>query len=317
MRWVLSNWAVTGGTRIALDYESVKRIRVPLPPLDIQQILIAEMDAARASRNQKLAQADELINSLDGWLLEQIGFAPPSDDHRRIFGRRLEDMLEAGRLDPSYHLPKHRKVEDSYDKSLFPIKTLQEVCEPPIGGATPRKGGAGLYSEEGEGVRFLRILNIKPNELDLSDVNYISQVVHHGELARSQLAENDVLMTITGRVGTAAVVTEDVLPANINQHIVRLRIRNAECLPDYLSAYLNTSVGLDISNRNVTGGTRIALDYEAVRTLPVPIPSDEIQQSIVAEVHNRRQEARRLRAEAETEWEAAKQHFETQLLGGK
>ena len=57
--------------------------------------------------------------------------------------------------------------------------------------------------------------------------------------------------------------------------------------------------------------------YEAIRALPVPLPPEEVQQSIVAEVHHRRQEARRLRAEAETEWEAAKQHFENQLLGGE
>jgi len=74
-------------------------------------------------------------------------------------------------------------------------------------------------------------------------------------------------------------VPKEILPANINQHIVRLRIVSNDCLPDYLAAYLNTSVGLAISNRSVTGGTRIALDYQAIRSLLVPIPPMDIQQT--------------------------------------
>ena len=122
-------------------------------------------------------------------------------------------------------------------------------------------------------------------------------------------------MTITGRVGTAAVVSQEILTANINQHIVRLRINKVDCLPTYLAAYLNSSIGLNLSNRSVTGGTRIALDYEAVRSLEVPLPPIDIQENIVNEVEKRRMNTQKLRQEAETEWETAKTRFEQKLLG--
>ena len=86
-------------------------------------------------------------------------------------------------------------------------------------------------------------------------------------------------------------------------------------LPEYLAIYLNSSVGLTLSNRSVTGGTRIALDYGTIRTLEIPIPSRDVQGRIVTEARRRREEARRLRAEAETGWQAAKRWFEEQLLG--
>lgn len=196
----------------------------------------------------------------------------------------------------------------------YPLKTIGSICEPPVGGATPLRGDTELYADDG--VKFLRILNVKPNDIDLTDVKYIRDSVHDGELSRSQLAADDVLMTITGRVGTAAVVPQSILPANINQHIVRLRVISNECLPYYLAAYLNTSVGLAVSNRNVTGGTRIALDYQAIRSLPVPIPPKEIQQTIIEAINQCRDDAHRLRAEAEAEWQAAKERFERQLLDG-
>ena len=121
-------------------------------------------------------------------------------------------------------------------------------------------------------------------------------------------------MTITGRVGTTAVVPPDVLPANINQHIVRMRLVGDAVLPEYLAAYLNSSFGLMLTNRGVTGGTRIAVDYEAVRQLQIPIPDGKVQAKIAAEVARRREEARRLRDDAARLWEQAKADFEAALL---
>jgi len=122
-------------------------------------------------------------------------------------------------------------------------------------------------------------------------------------------------MTITGRVGTSTVVTEDILPANINQHIVRMRIQRGDCLPEYLAVYLNTSIGTALSNRGVTGGTRIALDYEVIRKIQIPIPPLDIQKKIVAELQRLRAQARLLREEAKREWQFAKEKFEKALLG--
>ena len=66
---------------------------------------------------------------------------------------------------------------------------------------------------------FLRILNVEDGEILNKDLKYITGDVHGGQLKRSQLEEDDVLMTISGRVGSAAVVWDDHLPANINQHV--------------------------------------------------------------------------------------------------
>jgi restriction endonuclease S subunit len=296
-----------------VNAEELRDLVIPLPPLEIQHALVEEMEAARESRRTKLNEADELLTSLDGWLLAQLGLEPPPTDSRQIYAVRLGELR--GRVDPYFYQPRFEKVLRALRAGRYPLQTIGGMCEPPVGGATPLRGDSELYAEDG--VKFLRILNVKPNNIDLTDVKYIRDSVHEGELERSQLADNDVLMTITGRVGTAAVVSENILPANINQHIVRLRIVSDECLPAYLAAYLNTSVGLAVSNRSVTGGTRIALDYQAIRSLPVPLPRKNIQQTIVEALSQVRADARRLRAEAEAEWQAAKRRFEEQLLTGR
>jgi restriction endonuclease S subunit len=66
----------------------------------------------------------------------------------------------------------------------------------------------------------------------------------------------------------------------------------------------------------MTGNTHPRLTNEDVVNLVVPVPEIDTQELIAGELSRRRVEARRLRAEAEAEWEAAKRRFEQQLFAG-
>lgn len=300
-----------GQQRVPVEF--LRDLPFPLPPLPVQQELVAAMNTARALRQQQLAEAEEVVTAGDAAVLALLGLVMPPPDSRGVFAMRLGQLQAVGRIDADYYRPGHLAVAAALAASPYPVQALGSLCESPVGGSTPRKGDQEAYTTTG--IRFLRICNIRPNTFDLSDLNFILPSVHNNELGRSQLAVDDVLLTITGRVGTAAVVTPDLLPANMNQHLVRLRVmEGGELEPDYLSAYLNTSLGLAISNRPVTGGTRIALDYEAIKNLPIPVPPPAVQREVVAEVQRRRAQARQLRKAAETGWAASKAAFEARLL---
>lgn len=298
--------------RANINLEEVGDIILPIPPLPVQEKLISQMEVARESRKQKFEQATALLEGMDGFILDRLNIKIPTSEDKAVFAIRLRECFN-NRVDPYYHSPKYHKLTEALNNSQHPKLPLSAISTDITGGATPTRGDTELYATEG--IKFLRILNVQPNEIDLSEVKYIQPSVHDGALSRSKLAVNDVLMTITGRVGTAAVVIPSILPANINQHIVRLRIVCDDCLPEYLAAWLNTSMGIELSNRSVTGGTRVALDYEAIRNLLIPVPPPAIQQTIIQELSNCKSQAQRLRREAEAEWETAKAHFETQLLG--
>jgi len=296
-----------------MNAEEIKSIRIPLPSLEQQANFVAVVDAARSERRAKLAEADALLAGLDDYLLATLGLIPLPKDERKVFAIRRSTIVSEGRHDPRFHHPCHTVLLRAFAACPFEKRNLGMISREIVGGATPTKGSAECYAADG--IKFFRILNIKANEFELSDLNYIKCDVHQGDLSRSQLAENDVLMTITGRVGNAAVVTAELLPANINQHIVRLRITSDDIRPHYLALYLNCSIGLALSNRWVTGGTRIALDYGAIRALQIPVPPLHLQDLIIAESRRRCEEARRLCTEAETGWQTAKRWFEEQLLG--
>lgn len=183
------------------------------------------------------------------------------------------------------------------DAASVETPALGELLESIAGGATPSRSDDSLYADDG--VRFFRILNVDDGEILERDLKHVTEAVHNGLLERSQLAAGDVLMTITGRVGSAAVVGEEHLPANINQHVARLRIDRERGRPEFLSEWLNCPAGLELSNRYVSGGTRAALDYGAIRSLRVPMPPLTVQDDLVEAMEAAREERKAKLAEAD------------------
>lgn len=303
----------SGHQRVPASF--LEQLEIPVPPLDVQRRLVAELDVARAERDRALAEAETLPTRLDNEISALLGMTLPSKNERKTYAIRLS-ASRGSRLDATYHHPRYIEALRALQSGKGMHLSLGDILLDIAGGATPKAKDQSLYADSG--IKFLRILNVKSNRLDFSDLNHIQPEVHEGLLKRSQLAADDVLMTITGRVGTSAVVTEDDLPANINQHIVRLRIDTKRCLPRYLSAYLNTGLGTLLSNRPVSGGTRVALDYGAIRETPLLLPTLDVQRQVIAMVEASNAEGTRLRIHAETAWRNARERFEQQLLkGGK
>jgi type I restriction enzyme S subunit len=118
-----------------------------------------------------------------------------------------------------------------------------------------------------------------------------------------------LIFTITGRIGTVAVVPENFGEGNINQHSVRIHL--IEGINErYIASFFNTDLGRSLSLRGVSGGTRIALDYEAIRSFLIPLPPRSIQERIANEVYERRERAKRLREEGKELLEKAKREVE-------
>ena len=131
---------------------------------------------------------------------------------------------------------------------------------------------------------FLRVQNVTDQGIDLRDIKFIKREVHEGMLKRSQLRKDDLVFTITGRIGSVAVVQAN-FEGNINQHSVRFHLKPqiaANSLnPRYVAVFLNSSLGQSLAIREVTGGTRPGLDYKALYSLKIILPPPNIQNHIV------------------------------------
>jgi len=88
---------------------------------------------------------------------------------------------------------------------------------------------------------------------------------------RSSLQKDDLILSTRGTVGCCAIVDVDVLPANIDQDVARIKLGNPLISPSTLLAFLNSSVGQDWMERNQTGMVQQGLALWRVREMPIPI----------------------------------------------
>ena len=189
-----------------------------------------------------------------------------------------EDQCD--RMDLHHYQPELINIVHKINE--LPCKTLlEELLEedsPISSGATPK--GAN-YKDEG--IPFLRVQNIRPMELLIEDIVYIDSETHES-IGRSKITQGDVLFTITGATfGYAAVFdNQEFTEANINQHIVRLRCNQEKIDPNFLALYLNSNLGYGQSRRNITGGSRPALDFGSIANFIVPCIDVSIQRLILS-----------------------------------
>jgi len=208
------------------------------------------------------------------------------------------------RLDAHYFDPRYFATMNMLDEvaakrgwEIKPLGGLLRQSKTALaGGATPR--GA---SYPDEGPKFIRVQNVRPLRLEWSQEDpCIDTRTHEQLLRRSQLNPGDVVLTITGTYGIAAVVQAELGPANINQHSVKIEV-NDEILPAYLCVFLNSDLCRPQFDRAVTGSSRFALDYPAIRALRVLYPHSKDEQRRLADsVIQRLDRATALRHQADT-----------------
>ena len=174
-----------------------------------------------------------------------------------------------GRWDPFYYRPELVELENQVAKVTS--HRLRDFVRGMAGGATPATKDAETHYTDGEdGVPFIRVQNLSTSgKLVLDDCKYITRSTHDGLLKRSQLSGGELLVKITGvgRMAVASVVPEG-FEGNINQHMVAIRTKDI-ATSETLAAWLNLDTAERLASRRSTGGTRPALDYPALLSIPI------------------------------------------------
>ena len=168
------------------------------------------------------------------------------------------------------NVPKLRFSEFSENYKKIKLKNMTKLITK---GTTPRK-----YTDSG--VNFIKVENLLDNQI--KNINsYISYETHNNELKRSILKEYDILFSIAGALGRAAIVTKEELPANTNQACSIIRLDN---LNDYNLYYLMERLHhFDIKsyiNKCQSVGAQPNLSLEQVGNICINIPNKKEQDRV-------------------------------------
>ena len=281
----------------------LEELPFPLLPPKEQERLTQVMAGARAERRAKLTEADVLLSGLDDFLQAILGFIPPSKDDRKVFVARRADV--PARFDPHFHLPSlAQNTRMLIAGDAEPLGSLvsfsNEVCKP--------------ASHAQPTFRYIEISNVNSStgEARAEEV----PVAEAPSRARMAVRTGDTIVSLTRpHHGSIAQITPDLNGCIASTGFSVLRDVDERLNRDYLWCVLRSRMCLLQMLQRASGGNYPAITEPELAKVLLPVPKPTVQSAIAAEVRRRREEARRLRTEAEAGWQTAKRWFEDQLLG--
>ena len=136
--------------------------------------------------------------------------------------------------------------------------------------------------------------------------------------AKMIVRDGDIIVSTTrphrGAIATISCKTTNTQIASTGFCVLRELKRN-DVLKEYLQwILLDDYVLLQMLQRS-SGGNYPAITSDELKKIVIPIPEISVQQEICSEATRRKQEADKLRIEAEQEWIEARKQFEKELLG--
>lgn len=175
-----------------------------------------------------------------------------------------------------------RLTEDWRGGAALDWKTLRadEACEKVQSGGTPKAG----FSESG--IPFLKVYNIVDQKIDFDyKPQYVTDDVNAGELRKSQVQPDDVLMNIVGPpLGKVAIVPDVHGAWNINQAITLFRPSGTVSSHwIYIVLCEGAPIRAVLSNTKGSVG-QVNISLSQCRAFEFPVPTPEEQTEIVRRV---------------------------------
>jgi len=319
-------------TQAYLNNQQLGKIPIPLLKIEVQQNIINILKSAYLKKQQKETEAQKLLDSIDDYLLGELGITLPKEEEHlpqntdknnsynldnnnplvkkgRLFLTNLSEVT-GKRIDPDYNKIYYTNLLNAIKfVNNKPLKDLTSLIDY---GLMPTQDYANSIEE---GIPFIRVTNIlNTGYIDMSDIKYIP--FDTPRIENKLVKENDILMvqcgSTTGKVAIVPKQFENYL-ANSFSFIIR---SNNEILQEYLFYILNSSIiQKQIKRSQNIVSVRPNTSKPAVENLLVPLPPLEKQNEIATHISQIRSKANVLIQQRKEILEQAKQEVERMILG--
>ncbi len=277
-----------------------------IPDYETQMGMVSKLEQNITSLNQKLFEADALFAKMSEFIHTTLCIDEVSNEKYMYYGC-YEKQIIGTRFDPEYHNPYYVHRVEELKKAEW--DTLGNIVEFSTEAWNQKDGFENEFPYiEISGVK------LKENSYETTQV----PIDKAPSRAKMIVRKGDIIVSTTrphrGAVATICNLTNDYQIASTGFCVLR-DLKRTDVLKEYLQwILLDDYVLLQMLQRS-SGGNYPAITAEELKKVIIPIPNIIVQKSICAEASRRKQLAKRLRQEANTEWNNAKEQFEKALLG--
>ncbi|MBU5473582.1 restriction endonuclease subunit S [Roseburia sp. MSJ-14] len=285
----------TGDIIIHISNDKLATILMPVPPLEEQHRIVAKIEEILPYIEQydKAYTKLETFNkkfpedmkksilqlAMQGKLVEQRPEEGTADEQCEQIVAEKAQLIKDGKIKKEKPLPEITEDEIPFEiPASWKWVRLSAICEKIGSGSTPT-GGKNVYQDDG--ILFLRSQNVYNDGLRFDGIAFISEELNR---PNSVVVAKDILLNITGgSIGRCALVPDDFDKANINQHVMIIRLVNLDLRFwvhfVIISAYIQQKI-MDVQ----VGVSREGLSAEKLKNFIIPLPPLAEQKRIVAKI---------------------------------
>lgn len=244
-----------GGAQPNISQEIIKFHQFPLPPLAEQHRIVDRIESLFAKLDEAKEKAQAVVDSFETRKAAIL--------HKAFTGELTAKWRE----------------EHGVGMESWETRELAECFEIVSGiQKTPAR------SPKDNPVPYLTVANVYRGRIDLSDIRYFE--VTSKEIEKLKLQDKDILIVEGNGSGNEigrCAIWHNELPLCIHQnHIIRMRRKTADILPEYALHYLNSEAGKSIMReRSKTTAGLFNLSAGKIKTIPLPMASLDEQSEII------------------------------------
>lgn len=277
----------TGGNYPAITQEELGKVFIPIPSLTTQQKIVDYYNAAYNKKRQKDLQANTLLDSIDDYLLGELGIKLPETKSQilqdRIFTVNISEIRD-GRMDPKsvLFLGEHAKSEKYENTQLKQIATIV-------------KGDSITSDNVNKDGQYPVIAGGQTSPYNHDKYNFKGDVI-----------------TVSASGAYSGYVWYHDNPVFASDCSV-IHSKNSQFLTKYLFEVLKAQQSLIYLLQQGAGQPHVYPDD--LGQLWIPVVSLSKQQEIVAHISEMRAQAKKLQAEGAEILQKAKTEVERMILG--
>lgn len=292
-----------GQQRVSSSY--LKTIRIPLPPIEIQQKIVDIYTTANKARLQKDKEAKELLESIDDYLLKALSINPSQEiSSEYVFTKKISETI-GNRLDVSFYKDRFEMVS-----GIYPNKRLSSIVD-----IDPTIRFMGLVDNTPISFIPMECIDDTFGEVKEQRETTIAQTKGY-----TKFEENDLLWAkITpcmqnGKSAIARGLINGIGCGSTEYYVIRPK--TADLIIDYVYLVLRHHAVLKAAQNSFGGSAgqqRVSNQY--MKAIVIPHPPMDVQKSIIEVVTKKKERAKQLLKEGYEILEKAKEEIEKMILG--
>lgn len=280
-----------------LNLADVRRISIPIAPINEQRRIVAKLASLRARSERAHHELDLIPNLIEHYKQAILAKAfsgeltkdwrekhPESGDAQTVLNQIVQtrqSLIDGG-------CPKRRGPISNVEGGRVPVElgelpacwqtsSLDQITNP---SRLIQYGILKPGDDVPDGVPYVKVMNIQAGYVQLGKIRRTTPEIHH-QYRRSTIQAGDIVLSIRGTVGRLAFVPDELDGGNITQDSVRIDV-----LPPvnskYVYWYLHSPFAQQYFARNQKGVAVRGINVGDVRPMEIPIASKAEQDHIVS-----------------------------------